>query len=268
MNASLLDDTPGLMAQLGVEFAFLGENVKISGLRAKGSNVTLRRLQTAEVVFDVTVSGDIAVERLEQFKLELTDQESAGEGVNGGLLSAISIESSFKFVCPPGTRLSASDVCEQCPFPEYTPDSISCERCPEPDRMLPNAVGNACTCANGYYDSWRGHGSRQLDVYCWSTNRLDDALKDADGLNVKTVPDLIEKVRRTGDDHKSDRQCVSCPDCMVCEWQPSDHTQTNILDGENMTVHTVVNQVTKEWRSSASTSSLGTRSRTRTNRLT
>ena len=41
MNASLLDDTPGLMAQLGVEFAFLGENVKISGLRAKGSNVTI-----------------------------------------------------------------------------------------------------------------------------------------------------------------------------------------------------------------------------------
>jgi len=33
---------------------------------------------------------------------------------------------------------------------------------------------------------------------------------------------------------------------MVCEWQLSDRWQTSILDGKNMTVHTVVNQVTKD----------------------
>ena len=107
----------------------------------------LRRLQASQVTFDVIVSGQGATEKLEQFKLQQANPETA-DIADGGILSGISVQSSLSFECPAGTRLE-DKFCKQCPFPEITQDSVNCERCAEPDRMVPNAIGDQCVCSKG-----------------------------------------------------------------------------------------------------------------------
>jgi hypothetical protein len=138
--------------------------------------------------------------------------------------------------CPPGTRMSAG-VCQKCPFPDYTDDSMNCKRCPEPERQVPNSKGDECECMDGFYDSFRGKASRQLDIFCWSGTRLDDPELDTELLNALTSVDLRVENRR----------CVSCPACMECRWQPLDENVLNLMDGRNATFHSVINQLSNKF---------------------
>jgi hypothetical protein len=239
IDASLLADDEQkdafmlqLRQELAVKLNVPVEDIQIARLRTvSGTDATLRRLQTSQVTFDVIVSGQGATEKLEQFKLQQANPETA-DIADGGILSRISVQSSLSFECPAGTRLE-DKFCKQCPFPEITQDSVNCERCAEPDRMVPNAIGDQCVCSKGTYDSYMGHhdwidlgaAENLLEMFCWSRNRLDEPSKDPEAIPEHTRDVSIGIGRR----------CVACPSCLTCDWR--DVT----IEGNMMEVADMVN---------------------------
>lgn len=174
VNSTVMDDPvarksflDNLKAELSVSMNVSTDLIEIINIRFEDKNKTddyRRLLQEARMYFEVTVTGDVATERLEDLKLNLAEiQDSLKSDVTargGSIIMELNVESQMAFVCPAGKVLDLDKgVCVMCPYPEYTPDELECVSCPDSEREVPNSKGTGCECVAGKFDSFEGGAS-------------------------------------------------------------------------------------------------------------
>jgi hypothetical protein len=108
--------------------------------------------------------------------------------------------------CPEGKiRAGANVLCQECPYPDFTPDAIQCQQCPA--GQAPTDKGDDCRCADGWYNSSTGY------VTCHDESSSVDELLD--------VPAFLFAAQQTevGDLGPYGTQCSRCPpgDCVTCD---------------------------------------------------
>jgi hypothetical protein len=208
-DAEVTDDpfntcSNGAGRRLSLSLRMVQATVVATNLSITAYGNSTRRLQAATSARDFALEFVIEGDPLAQLKIGalLENIDVAMADVPGVEIDQMGSENK----CPEGKiRAGANVLCQECPYPGFTPDAIQCQQCPE--GQVPTDKGDDCRCADGWYNSSTGY------VTCHDESVSVDELLD--------VPAFLFAAQQTAvgvDPGPYGTQCSRCPgDCVTCD---------------------------------------------------